>query len=60
MLVAAGQVLLDPLVSDVLPLSEWQVAFERTGRADGLKLMLDPRMDAARSTGVTREEGLAA
>lgn len=47
-LVADGHVALDPLVSDVLPLSAWQTAFERTRRADGLKLMLDPRLDAAR------------
>lgn len=42
-LIATGAVQLDPLVSDVLPLAEWQVAFERTARADGLKIMLDPR-----------------
>ena len=45
-LVAAGHVVLDPLVTDVLPLSEWETAFARTRRADGLKLMLDPRMKA--------------
>jgi L-iditol 2-dehydrogenase len=45
-LVADGHVALDPLISDVLPLSAWQVAFERTRRADGLKLVLDPRLDA--------------
>jgi L-iditol 2-dehydrogenase len=44
-LVAAGLVVLDPLVSDVSPLSAWKTSFERTRRADGLKLMLDPRMD---------------
>ena len=42
-LVADGHVVLDPLVSDVLPLSAWQTAFERTRRADGLKLMHRPR-----------------
>ncbi len=46
-LVAAGHVVLDPLVTDVLPLSEWETAFARTRQADGLKLMLDPRMEAA-------------
>jgi L-iditol 2-dehydrogenase len=46
-LVADGHVVLDPLISDVLPLSAWQTAFERTRRADGLKLVLDPRLDAA-------------
>jgi L-iditol 2-dehydrogenase len=46
-LVADGHVVLDPLISDVLPLSAWEAAFERTRRADGLKLVLDPRLDAA-------------
>jgi len=45
-LVADGHVVLDPLVTDVLPLSDWQTAFERTRPADGLKLVLDPRRDA--------------
>jgi len=44
-LIAAGQVVLDPLVTDVAPLSQWQTSFGRTRKADGLKLMLDPRMD---------------
>jgi L-iditol 2-dehydrogenase len=43
MLLAAGDVVLDPLVTDVLPLSAWEEAFARTARADGLKLVLDPR-----------------
>jgi L-iditol 2-dehydrogenase len=46
-LVSSGHVLLDPLVSDAAPLSAWQAAFARTRRADGLKLVLDPRMDAS-------------
>ena len=46
-LVAAGLVVLDPLVSDVSPLAGWKTSFERTRRADGLKLMLDPRKDGA-------------
>jgi L-iditol 2-dehydrogenase len=45
-MVAAGQVRLDPLVTAVYPLSEWRTAFDRTARADGLKLMIDPRLDA--------------
>lgn len=45
-LVAAGHVVLDPLVTDVLPLSAWETAFARTRQADGLKFMLDPRMEA--------------
>jgi L-iditol 2-dehydrogenase len=46
-LIADGHVLLDPLVTDVLPLADWQTAFDRTGKADGLKLMLDPRLASA-------------
>jgi L-iditol 2-dehydrogenase len=44
-LIAEGHVVLDPLVTDVAPLSEWENSFGRTRRADGLKLMLDPRLD---------------
>jgi L-iditol 2-dehydrogenase len=44
-LIAGGHVTLDPLVSDVSPLSAWDVSFARTRRTDGLKLMLDPRLD---------------
>ena len=45
-LIASGEVVLDPLVTDVSPLSDWETSFARTRKADGLKLMLDPRMDA--------------
>ena len=45
-LIAGGHVVLDPLVTDIAPLSEWETSFGRTRKADGLKLMLDPRMDA--------------
>jgi L-iditol 2-dehydrogenase len=45
MLIEAGHVVLDPLVSDVLPLAAWQEAFERTARADGVKVVLDPRKE---------------
>jgi L-iditol 2-dehydrogenase len=45
-LIASGAVVLDPLVTDVAPLSAWETSFARTRTADGLKLMLDPRMDA--------------
>jgi L-iditol 2-dehydrogenase len=45
-LLAEGKVVLDPLVTDVSPLSQWETSFGRTRKADGLKLMLDPRMDA--------------
>jgi len=44
-LLAEGKVVLDPLVTDVSPLTQWETSFGRTRRADGLKLMLDPRMD---------------
>jgi L-iditol 2-dehydrogenase len=50
-LIGGGHVALDPLVTDVLPLSEWEHAFGRTRRADGLKIVLDPRLD------VVDEEG---
>ncbi len=46
-LIAGGHVQLDPLVTDVLPLSEWQMGFSRTRQANGLKVMLDPRLDGA-------------
>ncbi len=45
-LIASGAVVLDPLVTDVSPLSAWETSFARTRRADGLKLVLDPRMYA--------------
>lgn len=45
-LIASGAVVLDPLVTDVAPLSAWETSFGRTRRADGLKLVLDPRLDA--------------
>jgi L-iditol 2-dehydrogenase len=42
MLVAAGLVRLGPLVSDVLPLSNWDKAVSRARAGDGVKLMLEP------------------
>jgi L-iditol 2-dehydrogenase len=44
-LIASGAVVLDPLITDVAPLSAWASSFERTRRADGVKLVLDPRLD---------------
>jgi L-iditol 2-dehydrogenase len=44
-LISEGHVRLDPLVTDIAPLSRWESSFARTRRADGLKLMLDPRLD---------------
>lgn len=50
-LVAEGHVRLDPLVTDAAPLSGWQAAFERTRRAEGLKLVIDPRLDTGSGPG---------
>jgi L-iditol 2-dehydrogenase len=41
-LVEQRRVRLDPLVSESVPLSDWQRAFERTARGDGVKFVLDP------------------
>jgi L-iditol 2-dehydrogenase len=46
-LVEGGHVQLEPLVSAAFPLSRWQEAFERTARAQGLKLVIDPRLEGA-------------
>jgi L-iditol 2-dehydrogenase len=46
-LIADGQVVLDPLVTDVVALTDWEAAFARTRLADGLKLVIDPRLSAA-------------
>jgi L-iditol 2-dehydrogenase len=46
-LVAASHVRLDPLVTAALPLSRWREAFDRTRAADGMKLVIDPRLDDA-------------
>ena len=42
-LVAGGHVQLDPLVSDVLALSQWEQAVTRTRAGDGVKFVLEPR-----------------
>lgn len=34
---------LDPLITAVVPLGEWQTAFEATRAAEGVKFVLDPR-----------------
>jgi L-iditol 2-dehydrogenase len=44
-LLDAGLVELDPLVSDVVPLPDWERAFEATRRGDGVKIVLDPRTE---------------
>ena len=47
-LLEAGLVALDPLVSEVVPLAEWERAFAATRRGDGLKTVLDPRSEVSR------------
>jgi L-iditol 2-dehydrogenase len=46
-LVEDGHARLDPLLTDALPLSSWREAFDRTRAGDGVKLVIDPRLDAA-------------
>jgi L-iditol 2-dehydrogenase len=41
-LLAEGRVQTAPLISDVLPLAEWEEAFGRFERREGVKLMLEP------------------
>ncbi len=41
-LLASGQVQTRPLISDVLPITDWQQAFEMFERRDGFKLLLTP------------------
>jgi hypothetical protein len=45
-MVAAGQVVLDPLVTAAYPLARWEEALARTAAADGLKILIDPRLPA--------------
>ncbi|WP_226782447.1 zinc-dependent alcohol dehydrogenase [Oceaniglobus trochenteri] len=40
----SGVLDLQPLITDVLPLSEWQTGFDRSFAADGIKFVLDPRL----------------
>jgi L-iditol 2-dehydrogenase len=42
-LTASGQVKLEPLASDILPLSQWEKAFKMFEEKKGLKLVLDPK-----------------
>ena len=44
-LIVSGAVALEPLVSEVLPLTRWREAFDRSLAADGIKFVLDPRLD---------------
>ena len=41
-LVSRGQVKLEPLVTDILPLSEWEKGFEKINNREGLKILLYP------------------
>jgi len=43
-LLEAELVVLDPLVTEVVPLGEWERAFTATRNGDGMKLVLDPRL----------------
>jgi L-iditol 2-dehydrogenase len=42
-LVEAGAVRLEPLVSEIVPLAEWERAFATTRAGAGVKVVLDPR-----------------
>jgi L-iditol 2-dehydrogenase len=44
-LLEARLIELDPLVTEVVPLHQWERAFEATRRGDGMKTVLDPRVD---------------
>ena len=41
-LLSAHRVALDPLVTEIVPLDEWERAFAATRAADGIKFVLDP------------------
>ena len=47
MLLETGLVDLDPLITDVMPLSEWSAALDGTRAGSGMKIVLDPRADAS-------------
>jgi L-iditol 2-dehydrogenase len=42
-LISERSVVLEPLVSEVVPLEEWERAFAATRAAAGIKFVLDPR-----------------
>ena len=44
-LMHSGKLDLQSLVSAILPLSNWQEAFDRSFALDGVKFVLDPRLD---------------
>jgi len=41
-LLADGRVKTAPLISDVFPLTDWESAFHRFERREGMKLLLEP------------------
>jgi len=43
-LLEQGSVELDPLVSEVVPLAEWEKAFASTRKGQGMKVVIDPRV----------------
>lgn len=44
-LLDAGLISLDPLISDVVPLDQWERAFDATRAGEGMKFVLDPRIE---------------
>ena len=46
-LIEAHLVELDPLVSDVVPLPEWERAFAATRAGERMKIVIDPRQGPA-------------
>lgn len=41
-LLGQGKLLIEPLISDVLPLSDWEKGFEKINNREGLKILLEP------------------
>ena len=58
-LVDGGLVRLDPLLTEAFPLASWREAFDRTRAADGVKLVIDPRLDGVASTGIGAKQEVA-
>jgi L-iditol 2-dehydrogenase len=42
-LLGDGEIQLDPLVTEVVPLAEWERAFAATRAGEGMKYVIDPR-----------------
>jgi L-iditol 2-dehydrogenase len=45
LLMAEGKVRLTPLISDIIPLTEWKRAFKKFEAHEGVKIVLDPKSD---------------